>query len=193
MDELKIHGFAASTYVQTARLVCEEKHIAYTLQPLEFRSQSHRALHPFLRMPALTHGRLRLFETLAICTYLDHTFSGLRLVPEQLEQRCVMLQWISAATDYLYGALVRTLVKAEVPSDASLAAAGEVLGIIDVELARHEYFGGREIALSDLFIAPIIGFAMTKLNAGELLQRFPHVTQWHERMSGRPSFGKVRA
>ena len=41
-------------------MVCEEKGVPYTLSPLEFRAESHHALHPFLRMPVLRAGELRL-------------------------------------------------------------------------------------------------------------------------------------
>ena len=193
MDDIRIHGFAGSTYVQTARLVSEEKTIRYALAPLEFRSESHRALHPFLRMPVLTHGKLRLFETLAICVYLDGNFPGPRLVPEALENRCLTLQWISAANDYMYGALVRGLVKAETPSEDALTAARQVLEVVDAELSRRDYLGADQITLADLFVAPMVGFALSKPRAAELVRQYAAIVKWHERMSRRKSFARISA
>jgi len=57
MRQIELFGFAGSTYVRTARMVCEEKNIDYRLRPLEFRQESHRALHRFLRMPARRAGK----------------------------------------------------------------------------------------------------------------------------------------
>lgn len=76
MATVDLFGYAPSTYVRTARLVCEEKEIAYSLVPLEFRADSHRDVHPFLKMPALRHGDTVLFETLAIAIYLNEQFPG---------------------------------------------------------------------------------------------------------------------
>ena len=47
MKHVEIFGFAGSTYVRTARMVCEEKQVDYQLQPLEFGQESHRAPHPW--------------------------------------------------------------------------------------------------------------------------------------------------
>ncbi|MEE8248170.1 MAG: glutathione S-transferase N-terminal domain-containing protein, partial [Alphaproteobacteria bacterium] len=45
MTEVVIYGFPQSTYVRTARLVCEEKGVAYDLAPVEFGSPEHLELH----------------------------------------------------------------------------------------------------------------------------------------------------
>jgi glutathione S-transferase len=94
MNAVTLYGFPGSTYVRTARMVCEEKRIPYTLSPLEFRSESHRALHPFLRMPAMRAGDVLLFETLAIATYLDGTGEARPLQPAAPPDRARMLQWV---------------------------------------------------------------------------------------------------
>jgi glutathione S-transferase len=63
MQHVELFGFAGSTCVRTARMACIEKHVEHQLKPLEFRADSHRALHPFLRMPVLRAGELVLYET----------------------------------------------------------------------------------------------------------------------------------
>jgi len=57
MTPIKIFGFAASTYVRTARLVCLEKDVPYELLALEFGAASHRALHDPVFTPAARERR----------------------------------------------------------------------------------------------------------------------------------------
>ena len=110
MADVVLHGFPPSTYVRTARLVAEEKGVPYTIAGLEFGSDAHRAVHPFLKMPAMTHGKVHLFETFAIARYFDESFDGPALQPSDPVGRAVMTQWVSAFIDYMYGTIVRGLI-----------------------------------------------------------------------------------
>lgn len=106
MSQPKIFGFAGSTYVRTVLFAAAEKGVACTLEPLEFRSDAHRALHPFAKMPAMRHRDIQLFETAAIAVYLDEAFDGPSLQPAAALDRATMWQWISAANAYFYSAFV---------------------------------------------------------------------------------------
>ena len=76
MADVIIYGPPQSTYVRTARLALEEKSAPYSFGEFEFGSDAHKALHPFAKVPAMTHGDVQLFESLAIATYVDGTFDG---------------------------------------------------------------------------------------------------------------------
>ncbi len=65
------------------------------LGPLEFKKPSHLALHPYGKLPAFEHEDVRLFETLAIVTYLDRVFGGSKLTPSDPVTQAHRLQWIS--------------------------------------------------------------------------------------------------
>lgn len=161
MNPIKIFGFAGSTYVRTARAICVEKGIPYELVPLEFRAESHRARHPFLKMPAIEHEGHSFFETLAIGTYLDSLSATQALQPASAAQRATMMQWISVAIDYLYRDLVGALLADAVAEGAAEAAARD-LDILDQRLAKSAYLAGDTISLADLFVAPMVAFAEGK-------------------------------
>ena len=110
MSRVILHGVPQSTYVRTARMVCEEKAIAYEVDPVLPGDMKHRGLHPFGRIPAMTHGEVRLFETAAIACYLDLTFDGPAMQPEDPVALSEMVQWISAINDTVYDAMVRRIV-----------------------------------------------------------------------------------
>ena len=193
MQEVEIHGFAASTFVRTARMTCEEKAVPHRLVPLDFRSEAHRALHPYLRMPVLTAGKRRLYETLAIVTYIDQTGSGPALRPDDALVHAEMIQWISVCNDYLYNDLLRVFLKSESPTADELAPARRDLEVVDRALSGRKFLTGASLTLADLFLAPIVAFAMSNPSGKQLCHGLEALRQWHERMAARPSFQATAA
>ena len=98
MADVIIYGPPQSTYVRTARLALEEKSAPYSFGEFEFGSDAHKALHPFAKVPAMTHGDVQLFESLAIATYVDGTFDGPAL---QLADTLARAR-ITSTIDYIY-------------------------------------------------------------------------------------------
>lgn len=188
MKHVEIFGFAGSTYVRTARMVCLEKHVEHQLRPLEFRSDSHRALHPFLRMPVMRIGDTVLYETLAIATYIDEAFDGPALMPDSPLGRARALQWVSTCSDYLYRHLVQALLKSDDAAEDDLGAARRALEIVDMHLRDGPFLLGSEIYLCDLFLAPMIVFAQDHAAAASLFQALDGICAWRERIASRSSF-----
>lgn len=188
MPTLEILGFAPSTYTRTARMICLEKGVSHSLEPLEFRAESHRALHPFLKMPVLRHGSLVLFETLAIAVYVDTAFPGPALQPADPEAQARMFGWISAQIDYLYPALVGELAKSETPAAEALAAARDCLAVFETALTANPYVAGDTLSLADLYLAPMIAFAEAHTSGPEALRDMPGLAAWQKRIWDRPSF-----
>src|SRR5574339_509843 len=107
MTTLILHGPPPSSYVRTARTLCEEKGITYELHPVDIGSDAHRELHPWAQVPILTPGTVRIYETAAICRYLDDVFPGRSFTPMAPAARASMEQWISALNCYFYEDLTR--------------------------------------------------------------------------------------
>lgn len=107
MSGLEIIGFDISNWVRAARIACEEKGVAYELTAngmqefADMKSPKHLALHPFGRIPVMRHGDVVLFETAAICRYINCMFDGPKLVPEDALEAARMEQWVSAMIDYV--------------------------------------------------------------------------------------------
>jgi glutathione S-transferase len=192
MKHIELYGFAGSTFVRTARMICEEKHVDYQLKPLEFRQESHRALHPFLRMPVMRIGNTILYETSAIAIYIDESFDGPRLSPSKPLARAQMQQWISTCNDYLYRDLVRALLEPDDPSEEVWAAARQDLEIVDRQLRGNLFLLGGEIYLCDLFLAPMIAFAGSKAKT-PLFQGLDGLSAWRERLESRASFSATQS
>ena len=102
MATLVIHGTPLSTYVRTCRMACMEKGVPYELDPLAPQSPEQKAMQPWGSVPAMTHGDVRMYESLAICNYIDHAFDGPPLQPADPLANARCWQWTSVFIQYLY-------------------------------------------------------------------------------------------
>ncbi len=188
MATIEIFGFAPSTYTQTALIAAAAADVDVELKPLEFKKPSHFALHPFGKMPALRHGNVQLFETLAVCSYVDGVFGSGKLQPKDPVEHARMLQWISVAVDYTYEDLVNGL-NVDQPSSGAVSAAAEQLKLLDSAL-DGSFFAGKQFSLADAFLYPMVQFARGKLG-DSALEGLPSLSSWHDAVSKQPSVRKV--
>ncbi len=194
MATVEIFGFAPSTYTRTVLLIAEEKGVAAVLSPLDFRTDSHRAVHPFLKMPALRHGDVQLYETAAIAVYLDEAFPGPSLQPKAPAERGLMWQWITSAVDYFYGPLVADTLGRDA-KDPPIDPAGRdhVLDVLETGLAGHAFVVGNAVTIADFVIAPMVRFHRDAVVDENLLAKRPNLAAWSERMTARESFRTLEA
>jgi len=196
MAEPTIIGMSASTYVRTARMVCLEKGIAHEHVEAMPHAPEAEAAHPWGRVPALRHGDLTLFETTAICRYLDEGFPGQRLQPGTLADRALMEQWISVVGAYVYPDVIRQIVLPRAgfaPLDeeriaAAVPAARHTLGVVDAALARGGWLAGANLSLADLFLAPIVFYVAMMPEGKAMLPALGNLMRWYEMVAKRPSF-----
>jgi len=200
MAELILYGIAPSTYTRTARLALHEKGVPYRLEPVEFREPAFEAIHPFRRIPALRHGDLLLYETDAICRYVDEAFAGPALQPATPAERARMAQWISVVNAYCYPTMTRDIVierlvvprYGRAPDEARIAAAlpeaARQLALLDRALESNAWLAGETLSLADLFLAPIVHYLGVVPESTTLLPPVPRLRAWFERVSARASF-----
>lgn len=202
MTELVIMGLPPSSYVRTALMVCENKGVPYHLQPVDFRSEEYRAIHPFAKMPAMTHGDVTLYEALAIAVYVDEAFEGPALQPADPVGRAKMMQWISVTNDYVYDQIVGCCVAERFvkpmrgmdPDESIIAAA---LPQIEMQLDVYEaaledtYLCGDALTLADCFVAPVLHYFSATPEGKQLMPARPQLSAWLDRMATTPGFDRV--
>jgi len=200
MAEVKIYGAPQSTYLRTARMVCEEKGIDYDLEVVDISADAYRAIHPFGKMPGFRHGKVELYETTAIAVYLDETFKGPKLQPKSVVDKARMFQWISSTCDYGYQALIRELVIPRVvlpmrgltpDEDAIKAALPRVetfLKTAEATLSKSDYLVGDTLTLADLMLVPCVFYLSMMPEGKPMMPKYKGVSAWLERMMARPSF-----
>ena len=192
MADIKIYGVPPSSFTRTVRLACHEKGIDYELVPM-FPGQLG-ALNPFQKIPVIVHGDMTLYESTAILRYLDRTFPGPKLWPEDSRLAAQCDQWVSAVNDSLVNSALRYLANhfgfLPVPqemADKYLAKAREVVPVFDQRLGQSRYLVGDSVTAADLFLAPIV-FNFPAIPAlKEIGEASPNLARWMREMSARPS------
>jgi len=193
MTTLTLHGFAPSTYTRSCRMAAREKGVAHDLQPIEYGQPSHLALHPFGKMPAMTHGDVRLYETLAILDYIDRSFDGPALFPVEPLARARVLAAISAAVDYGYRPVVHTgKDDAGTPDPDNMERAGAFLDWLEGAIGPEGFVAGPALNAADLVLAPMVAYHVGEIGEASLEGR-SKVTAWLAAMRKRPSFKETQA
>ena len=207
--ETTLYGLARSVYTRIARLGLEEKGVAYHLEEVEIFGREgvpagHLQRHPFGRIPVLCHGDFVLYETAAISRYVDESFSGIRLQPENARERARMTQIIGLLDSYAYHPMVWSVFvqRMRVPaeggqSDESVVARGlERSRLCLLELQRLQgdrpFLCGPDMTLADLHAYPMLRYLALAPEGAELVAGFPMQSQWLARMSSRPSARRTR-
>jgi glutathione S-transferase len=202
MATLEIIGFPQSTYTRVARMACEEKGVDYMLTPAPPHSPEVNAIHPFGKIPAMRHGDYELCETKAIATYLDRTFGGPKLIPDDPRAAAETEKWVSIVNTmvdpvwvrrYLFGYIFpktadrkpdRAIIDPAVPEIRTQAK------ILDDALASGS-FAGNGFSFADINLMPILFYARQFPEAGEIIRSSKNLNAFYERHALRDSFKRT--
>jgi glutathione S-transferase len=201
---LVLHGYRYSVYVRIARLALAEKGVAYDrVEVNPFATDvpaDYLALHPFGRVPTLVHDGFALYETGAISRYVDRTFPGPNLQPDQPRALGRMDQIIGVVDSYGYWPLVRQVFSHRVfrpaigqPADEAevrrgLAGATKVLAALESLAAPDAFLVGPALSLADLHLGAMIAYFAAAPEGWSLLQNHPRLAAWWMHLTRRPSF-----
>jgi len=198
MTTLQIIGVPQSSFVRTVRMACIEKGVAYTLDPARPHSPPVDAIHPLGRTPVMRHGDLALFESKAICTYVDLAFEGPPLIPRDPRGAARTEQWISLLITTFDPVMIRQYLMAyfsglpdgapdRVRIEAALPKMREYLTLLETELGRRPCLAGPEFTLADAYLLPLIHYLRKLPESSEMLRDLPALDGWYRRIGARPS------
>ncbi|MFM2044819.1 MAG: putative glutathione s-transferase transrane protein [Pseudomonadota bacterium] len=198
--EVVVYGSPISNFVRTVRMVLIEKGIPYRLEPVAPQSAEIRAINPFGKIPAFRHGDLVLFESQAICRYIDDAFPGASLRPGDLAAKALVDQWVGVGCDSADKACIRNYVLAYAlpkwqgrePDMEKVAAAvpavQQVVTVIDQHLAGRDWIAGDGLTLADLFLLPTLYLTSLYPEGKAIVADAPNLTRWLGTMTALPSF-----
>jgi glutathione S-transferase len=203
MSKPTLYGPALSTYVRSARLALEEKGVDYNLVEIDFLQGPMPAeqieRQPFARVPAFEHDGFQLYETTAICRYVDEAFDGPSLQPGTAQERARMNQIISILDSYTYPCTVGILVIQRLvmpmlgnqPDEATITEAlpeiGNCMNTLAALRGNNTYLAGNQLSLADLHFAPIYDYFRNTPESEPILEKNPGLVDWWKEMSGRAS------
>lgn len=200
-----LYGADYSVYVRIARLALLEKGVDHEHVALDIFAEGgppgwYRDLHPFDRIPAFEHDDFRLFETAAIARYVDEGFDGPALQPSDVRDRAVMNQIVGILDAYAYRAMVWDIYVETVSKprdggemdasrvDKATPVAEKVLATLSRLKSDGPWLLGRQLTLADLHAAPIFAYFVKAPVAAAMLEPYPEILAWWDRMRRRDSF-----
>lgn len=174
MPELEIIGVPQSNYVWTCRIACVEKGVPYKLIEARPHSPEVDAIHPFGKIPAMRHADVTLYESKAICTYIDRNFDGPPLIPRGAYAGALCEQWISVVNTQIDPLLVRQYCLGyffpgtpdgkpnRAVIDAALPKMGAHFALLDRGVGKTGFLVGDNFTIADANLLPIL-FYLAKL------------------------------
>jgi glutathione S-transferase len=196
----EIIGATRSSYTRVVRMACEEKGIDYVLTEVELGAPEIFAIHPFGKMPVMRHGDVALFESKAIATYLDRSFSGPSLFPSEPLPAALVEQWVSLTNTLVDRTLVRTYLLAYAAPktadgkpdrqaiEAITPALREQIQVLDKAVAKTGYLVGDQFTFADINLMPILYYVRMPPEGAEAMRDAANLAAYYERHAGRPSF-----
>ncbi|KAH8598681.1 glutathione S-transferase [Bisporella sp. PMI_857] len=207
---IQLVGLKQATCTMRVFITLEEKGVDdYVLQEInmmdgELKKPPFIEKNPFGQIPVLEDGDLTIFESRAICRYLENKYKdqGTKLMPEPSNIKAMALfeQWASAELSHFdsaissiyYQNIVRKYLGLDpVPEilDESLKDLSTKLDVYNSILGKQRYMAGNEFSLVDIFFVPYVN-RMFKMEIGDMVMDRPHLKMWWETVSSRPSVKK---
>lgn len=198
MANIEIIGVPQSTYVRVVRMACEEKGVPYDYKAdAPPHSPVVDAIHPFGKVPVMRHDGLELCESKAIASYIDRTFNGPKLIPDDPRQAAQVEQWISIVNTVIDPAMIREYVLGYIfakdgkPDRSRIDGAVEKMkpqaAVLDRAVASGHVVGDR-FTLADIYLMPILFYVQKFPEGGEILKGTKNLTGYFARHAARPSF-----
>lgn len=198
---LKVYGHPLSTCARKVLTTLAETNtphefVLVDLMKGEHKQPAHMARQPFGQVPAIDDDGFALYESRAICRYIDDK-AGRKLSPGDARGRAVMEQWISIETSNFTPHAMKFIFQHvfQRPQESSVLENAQkqldvAMPILDAHLAKNPFFAGSAFSLADISFMPYFEYAMaTPLKA--TLTGAPHVAAWWNKVSERPSWRKV--
>jgi len=198
---MKIYGDPRSTNTRKVLTTLAELEAPYELVNVEFakgehKGEAHLARQPFGQLPSLDDDGFALYETHAMCRYLDARAGG-RLMPSDLRHRALVDQWMSIesanfsahAMKFVYHYLLRIEQDSAVLAHATQAL-DTALAVLGKELAARPYLGGQSFSLADICYMPYVEYALLTPAEAQFAKQ-PSVLAWWSKVRERPSWRKV--
>ena len=196
---LKIYGVSQSRAIRVLWMV-NELDIPFEHIQQNFageKSPEFLAVNPNGRVPAMDDDGFRLFESLAINTYLAKKFDK-GLAPTDLKEDALTQQWslwvMTEVEKSLLNAMFFTRGIMGNPKDPDKAAAcvaelQRPLAVLNSSLAGKEYLVANRFMVADLNVASVLSWAPgAKLD----LSGFSNLNAWLTRCLSRPALAKAR-
>ncbi|KAJ6567975.1 glutathione S-transferase [Mycena vulgaris] len=203
---LKLYGptFTAGGSGLVAMVLAEKQipfeHIFVDMHVGEHKGAAHLGRQPFGQLPAIDDEGFLLYESRAICRYLEetHPAQGTHLIPTELEAKALFEQAASiefanfephARAIYVQG-IIQPLLGLPIDQVVMARAIAELsasLDVYEVILGKQQFLAGDELTMADLFHVAF-GAPLERAGCDLMTSKGPHVARWWRDIISRPSW-----
>ena len=192
---MKLYEFAPTRSIRVRwtlqELGVEFEAVTVNMLAGEHRSPAFLKINPAGKLPVLVDGDLVLTESVAIVLYLAEKYRDKGLIPSDLAQRAQLHRWVMFAATELEQPLWRiSRHTALYPEDRRLP--GEVVlaredfkpmaAVLEEHMKDRQFVVGDKASVADFVLAYSLDWA----NEVQLLDGFPQLRAYVERMYARP-------
>ncbi|MDI1451125.1 glutathione S-transferase family protein [Polyangium sp. 6x1] len=196
MTQLTLISHELCPYVQRAAIVLAEKGVEFERVDIDLSKKPDwfLAISPLGKVPLL---RVRdeggkeavLFESLAICEYLEETQPGPKLHPEDAIERARDRAWFDLASGLLGDIWALETTKDPDVFEAKRKAIAAKVEILEGAVSDGPYFHGRTFSMVDAVIASAFRYfeVIDAIRDTRVFETAPRVRAWRAALAERPS------
>lgn len=202
MADVEVLGVGFSYFVRSVCMALEEKSVPYTLIVCGPHTPEIDAIHPLGKMPCLRHGDFSVCESKAICTYVDQTFPGPKLIPQEPKAAAVVEQWVSIVNSALMPVFQAYMASYFFPRTAdcepdpnaiavATGPANDYLKLLDRAVGATGYLAGDSFSLADIAVLPMLAYLADLPETGHTFKETSALAAYLDKHAKRPSFVKT--
>ncbi|XP_043693270.1 probable glutathione S-transferase [Telopea speciosissima] len=187
MAEVKLFGFWGSPFSSRVQMALKLKGVSYEYieEDLPNKSPSLLKYNPIhKKIPVLLHKEKPIAESLVILEYIDETWEGYSIMPEDPYERAMVRFWVKFLDEKFLGAAWKACWGEGKEQEKAMEDAQEVLTTLENELKGKKFFGGDNIGLVDIaanFIAFWVGVIQDVVGINLIEEdTFPTLFKWSE-------------
>ena len=155
MPKIKLITSTLSPYGQRVEIVLIEKNIPYEKREIDLANKPDFLTKdsPISKVPLLYVDDKPLFESIAICEYLDEAFSQNPLHPKDLFMKAWHRGWMEFSNGILASTFGLIFSQDQQSFDLKKAEIVGKLKILDANLKFNPYFDGDQYSMVDICLA----------------------------------------
>ncbi|XP_043724080.1 probable glutathione S-transferase isoform X1 [Telopea speciosissima] len=187
MAEVKVFGSWGSPFSRRVELALKLKGVSYEYIEEDLSNKSplllkYNPIHK--KIPVLLHNEKPIVESIVILEYIDETWKGSSIMPEDPYQRAIARFWIKFIDEKFFTAIWKASWNEGKEQEKGMEETWELLTILENELKGKKFFGGDNIGLVDI-AASFIAFWVEVLQEVVEIKlsdedKFPTLHKWSE-------------
>lgn len=154
-NPIKLVTSKLSPYGHRVEMTLIEKNIPYEKQEISLAEKPDWFVKdaPFGKVPLLYVGERSLFESIAICEYLEDAFPEKPLHPKDLVDRAWHRAWMEVSSGILAGTFGMVFAQNQHDFDIKKSETVSRLEVLSRHLKFNPYFDGEKFSLVDICMA----------------------------------------